>query len=304
MAQGKETMKFIISADWHLRDKAPRCRLDENWELFQRNLVKEIVLIANNKKCPLVIVGDLFDSPNCPARIISMAIEELSKIKYTVHFLAGNHDLPYHSIENLQNSSIGIFSSLSKEHNKIVHGMDDFGQWVDFNDKVKGDDYKLLFIHRLVFQNTKSLPPNVQASTGQDLLNEFDKTNWIFTGDNHQSFIYKKRQRQVVNPGSIYRGSSDQKNYKPSVYYVDIDNEKIEQIFLLDTTEIVDDQYIIDCDEKESRILAFVEKLKKNEAIELDFLKNIENKLLINKKLSKETVSMIRELCTEDINDK
>jgi DNA repair exonuclease SbcCD nuclease subunit len=291
--------KLIISADWHLRDKAPRCRMDENWESFQRNLVSEIVTIANNKKCPLVIVGDLFDSPNCPARIISMAIEELSKIKYTVHFLAGNHDLPYHSIENLQNSSIGIFSSLSKEHNKIVHGMDDFGQWIDFNDKVKGDDYKLLFIHRLVFQNTKSLPPNVQASTAQDLLDEFYQADWIFTGDNHTSFVYKKGQRQLINPGSIYRGSSDQKDYKPSVYFVDTDNEKIEQIFLSDTQEIVDDSYIIEQDEKEERISAFVEKLKKNEAIELDFMKNIEKALLINKKLSKETVNMINYLCSE-----
>lgn len=292
-------MKLIISADWHLRDKSPRCRLDENWELFQRNLILEIVTIANNKKCPLVIVGDLFDSPNCPARIISMAIEELSKVKYTVHFLAGNHDLPYHSIENLENSSIGIFSSLSKEHNKIVHGMNDFGQWIDFNDKIKGDDYKLLFIHRLVFQNAKSLPPNVQASTAQDLLEEFDKADWIFTGDNHTSFVYKKGQRQLINPGSIYRGSSDQKTYKPSVYFVDTDNEKIEQIFLSDNQEIIDDQYIIDRDEKEERISVFVEKLKKNETIELDFMKNIEKALLINKKLSKETVNMINYLCSE-----
>jgi DNA repair exonuclease len=293
-------MKLIISADWHLRAIKPRCRLDEDWELFQRSLVSEIVSIANNKKCPLVIVGDLFDSPNCLARIISMAIEELSKIKYTVHFLAGNHDLPYHSIENLQNSSIGIFSSLSKEHNKIVYGMDDFGQWSDFNDTIKGDDYKLMFIHRLVFQNTKSVPPNVQASTAQDLLNEFDKADFIFTGDNHTSFIYKKGQRQVINSGSIYRGSSDQKNYKPSVYFVDTDDEEIEQIFLSDTSEIVDDSYIIEQDEKEERISAFVEKLKKNEAIELDFMKNIEKALLINKKLSKETVNMINELCIEN----
>ena len=43
-----------------------------------------------------------------------------------------------------------------------------------------------------------------------------------------------------------------------------------------------------------------MDKLKKNEVIELDFLKNVEYGLAKNKDMSKETIAMVKTLCFEE----
>jgi DNA repair exonuclease SbcCD nuclease subunit len=295
--------KFILAADLHIRNDRPRCRIDENWEETQRLMIQEIVSIANGHKCPLVITGDLFDSPNIPARFIVMLIEEFSKIINKVHFLAGNHELPYHSIDNVENSSIGIFNVLAREHNKIVDGMSDFGEWAYFNSKIRGKETGLLFIHRLVFESIKTIPPNVSAITASDLLKEYSDSKWIFLGDNHSFFYYEKNGEHVLNPGCTIRQKSDEKKYRPSVCYVDTDKEIVERIYLNDNIEMVNDSYLVEENERENRIEAFVEGIKKNGKISLDFLSNLEEGIKKNKKLSIETIQCIRELC-EDKEEK
>ena len=291
---------FILAADLHIRSDRPRCRIDEDWEKTQELMIKEIVSIANEYKVPLIITGDLFDTPNIPSRFIVMLIEQFNKINTTVHFLAGNHELPYHSLDNINNSSIGIFSALSKKHSKIIEGMDDFGTWHHFNSEYKENKTGLLFMHELIFENSKSIPPNVNAKTAQDILDEHKKMKWIFTGDNHKCFMFNNGGRYVINPGCAIRQKTDEQDYKPSILYVNTEKEKIKRIYLSDDIMMVDDNYIIEEKAKIDRITSFVEKIKKNENVSLDFIENIENSIKINKKLNKDTVKMIRELIEEE----
>jgi DNA repair exonuclease SbcCD nuclease subunit len=296
--------KLVWSADWHLTDSKPRCRIDEDWLGFLNSIMQSVVKIANDKKAILGIGGDLFGrkSPNVPNYIVSMFLRNVLQVKKGVRILAGNHDTPGHNFDYIERSSFGILDAFitGNENNGRLNYIDDLGSWNHFNGEIKNPNQELQFIHRLVFNSSKSIPPNVQASTAQDMLDEFLKAKYIFLGDNHGSFIYEKKGRFVINPGSIYRGEVGQIDYKPSVYYVDTDEGIIEQIFLPDTGPMVEDAYILEEHEKEERIGAFVEKLKKNEVVELDFMKNIEKALLINKKLDKETVKVIRELCEEE----
>jgi DNA repair exonuclease SbcCD nuclease subunit len=175
--------------------------------------------------------------------------------------------------------------------------MSEYGQWNHFNCEVQGKKTGLLFQHRLVFENIKSMPPNVQAISAQELLKEHPDIDYIFLGDNHSAFHYEKNGKHVVNPGATIRQSVNEQSYKPSVYYVNTEKEIVERIYLHDDIAMVEDGYLVEETERINHIEAFVEKLKKNEVVELDFLSNIENGLLVNKKLSKETVKMIRELC-------
>jgi DNA repair exonuclease SbcCD nuclease subunit len=295
--------KIIWTADWHLVADKPRCRIDEDWLGFLDKIMQFIVKTANDKKAILGIGGDLFGrkSPNVPNYIVTMFLKNVLKVKLGTRILAGNHDQPGHNFDYIEKSSFGILDAFitGNENNGRLNYIDDLGSWSHFNGEVKNPNQELQFVHRLVFNNAKSIPPNVQASTAQELLDEYPNAKMILVGDNHGSFVYKKNGRYLINPGSIYRGNASQKEYKPSVYFIDTDKEIIEQIFLPDTDLMVEDEYLIEEEEKENHIGAFVEKLKKNEAIELDFMKNIEKALLINKKLSKETVSMINYLCSE-----
>ncbi len=293
-------MKLLITADWHLRLNIPRCRTDENWLEFQESMVKEIVQIANRKRAILAIIGDIFDIPNVPSYITAMFLLNVLKVKQGTRILAGNHDLPQHSWANISNSSIGIINSIIANKHHGISYIDDLGSWSHFGEEIKNPGQELQFIHRLVFEKIKDVPPNVQACSAQDLLDEFPKAKWIFTGDMHRSFHYEKKGRHVINPGCIIRQAADFKDYQPSVYYVDTDNEIVEQIFLPDTGELVTDSYLREEEEKIDRIEAFVEGVKKNGKISLDFVGNLESALNKNKNMDKETISIIRELMEEN----
>jgi len=296
--------RLVWSSDWHLVDTIPRCRLDEDWYGFLDRIMKFIVKTANDKNAILGIGGDLFGrrSPNISSYLLSMFIKNVLQVKKGTRILAGNHDEYFHNFDYISKTSFGVLDAFIKgsDNNDKLSYIDDLGTWLNFNEDIVNPGREIVFIHRLVFNSIKNVPPNVQASTAQDLLNEFPKAKMILTGDNHTSFIYKKNGRMVINPGSIYRGDVSQKDIVPTIYYIDTEKEIVEEIKIPDNEKMVEDSYIIERDMKENRISAFVEKLRNNESVNLDFLENIENGLLANKKLSKDTVKMIRFLCEEE----
>jgi DNA repair exonuclease SbcCD nuclease subunit len=299
-------MKLIWTADWHICDQIPRCRIDEDWYGFLENLIQFIVDTANRKNAILGIGGDLFGrrSPNVSNYLLSMFIKKILQIKKGTRILAGNHDEYFHNFDYISKTSFGILDAFisSNENNGKLSYIDDLGTWYNFNEEIVNPNKEIIFLHRLVFENAKTIPPNVEASTANDLLNEFPNAKLILTGDNHGSFIYEKKGRRVCNPGSIYRGNAEQINYQPIMYFIDTDKDSIEIIELPDQGKMVTDSYIIEEKERTDRLDSFVERLKKDGNIELDFLSNIENALNKNKKMSKETIICIRELCEmEDI---
>lgn len=294
-------MKIVSCSDLHVRPDRPRCRTDNDWDETQRLMIRNIVSTANKYNVPLCIVGDLFNKGTVPEYLMIMLIEEFSNINKKVHILAGNHDLPQHAIENLNNSSIGVFFSLSKNHNKIVHGMSEFtSSWCDFNSKIIGDvDYSKssLFIHQLVFKTLKNIPPNCDGITASQLLEKYPDYKYILTGDNHKCFHYEKDGRHVINGGCTIRQSSDEKDYKPSVFYVDTEKEIVERIYLDDNVEMIDDAYLQKEEERDNRITAFVEGIKKSTNISLSIIDNIEKAIKKNNKtLDEDTIKMIRSL--------
>jgi len=297
-------MQGLISADWHLRADKPRCRLDDDWEETQRATVEHIITIANKRNTDLFIVGDLFDTPVVPMRLVVMLIEELSKIKQHVYFIAGNHDLPYHSSENINNSAIGILNSMKGNHLKITGGsVGIHAAYANFGDEIVGDKHtKKLFLHTLVFPNTKSIPPNCEAVTASQLLAEHKWADWIFTGDMHTGFHYEKDERHVVNPGCILRQAADMVDYKPIMYYVNTEKNIVEEIELPDTGEMVTDSYLRAEEERDDRITAFVEGIKRGEKISLSIVDNIKNAIKKNKKtLEPSIICMIEKLVEESV---
>ena len=106
-------MKYIITADQHYRPDLPLCRHDVNWMETQRNNLEFIVNLANQNGADIIMAGDTFDVPRVPPSITNMFLDEIIKLKGTCYMLAGNHCLPWHKLENLKDSSMGIIASIS-----------------------------------------------------------------------------------------------------------------------------------------------------------------------------------------------
>lgn len=271
-------MRMIITADWHIRNTRPRCRIDEDWIKTQQKALNQIAEICENKNAPLMVVGDIFNSNSDTSFECINMVQKLADRIGGIYILAGNHDLIYHSSENIDKSAIGVLLQ-SENVFKIEDYSDEFSA-PNFDEKRNSMPY--MFIHTLTIPS-KDKPEFIECETPESLLEKYPTAKWIFTGDYHKNFVYEKNDRYVINPGCLIRQVSDMKNYQSGVYFVDTEKEIIEFIPIIDNEELVNDEYIIRENEREERIESFVNKLKDVESVSLDFIDNVEKALLVNK---------------------
>lgn len=270
-------MRMIITADWHIRNTRPRCRIDEDWIKTQQKALNQIAEICENKNAPLMVVGDIFNSNSDTSFECINMVQKLADRIGGIYILAGNHDLIYHSSENIDKSAIGVLLQ-SENVFKIEDYSDEFSA-PNFDEERNSMPY--MFIHTLTIPS-KDKPEFIECETPESLLEKYPTAKWIFTGDYHKNFVYKKDGRYVINPGCLIRQVSDMKDYQCGVYFVDTEKEIIEFIPIIDNEELVNDEYIIRENEREGRIESFVNKLKDVESVSLDFIDNVEKALLVN----------------------
>lgn len=294
-------MRFLLTADWHLRQARPRCRLDEDWVETQMQQIRRIGLIAAKENVPVVVTGDVFHHPRVATEVVNRLIDELKQFKDGVYFLAGNHDLPYHSLDNLKQSSIGTLLHRFPDIGKMWK---DFGfacTWAHFGNDLKGVQGTPRFIHRLVWPSAESRPQIADKDIGQtaeELLEEFPDNPVIFTGDYHHAFHFEKDGRHVINPGCINIQASDMIGYQPGVDLVDLRNGiSVERIPLPEDGSLVTDSHIQADKERDTRIDALVEKVSEGQGVSLDFASNVQAKL---PKISKAAADLVESIMAED----
>lgn len=291
-------MRMVVSADLHLREDRPRCRKDEDWNKTQEKALNQLCRFCIKNNCDLFLVGDIFHSAlefRMVIYIQKVAVK-LSKFGLHLYYLWGNHDCLYHRGINFHKSAIGLLENSINcfpiSDYFIKNGIESFSA-ENFDGETK--DAEIIFKHVLCFPDMKSLPPNVDAMTAKDLLEEYPSAKWIFTGDMHKNFHYEKNGRHVVNPGCLLRQAVDFKNYEPGFYYVDTDTNTVEFNLIIDSEEFIDDSYILREKEKEERIEAFANKVGEVESVSLDYAENVKNAML-SSDLSKELKETIGEL--------
>ena len=271
-------MKFIFTADWHLRGDKPRCRLDENWIETQRQAIRFVVEQANARNIPIYIGGDVFHTPRVSTEVLSMTISELERNHCGVRVLAGNHDLPYHNYDLLHTSSVGILTQFFSEFeytlgiNANPFGLDDSNR-----------PEKVAISHQLVFPNEKARPMGCKelGRIPEEVLEQFTHADFVCVGDYHHKFFYVSDSgRCVLNPGCLIRQVADMKDYTCSIAVVDTDSRTVEWIDVPDQYELVTDEYLREEENKEESISAFVEAIRGGKAVNLDFRANLDTRLL------------------------
>ena len=274
-------MKFICTSDWHLRKNKPRCRLDSDWIETQRAQIRFIINEANKRQCAIMHCGDIFHTAKVDADIQNILLSELKNLNLQFGFIAGNHDLQYHSIDLLQSSNIYSLTDWAGKTFAMPDYFDsDMEQMTASHFGQAPVEAPIMFIHRLVFASEKEIPPGSDGITAAALLSLYRGAEWIFTGDNHQSFIKTIGGRHLLNPGCLNRQAADLIDYQPVCYYVDTDDASaLEIINIPDPVEMVTDEYIQKEDARADRIEAFVEKIHSKENVSLSFIDNVRETL-------------------------
>ena len=289
-------MKLLVAADLHLTHKTPLGRKDNYAETCLGKL-KQLVDYANIDETSIIITGDMFDQPNSPIWFVNKIIAVLKECKSTIYAIAGNHDLKYHVLDNIRESSLwnlllsrvilipmpeGMFLFYGVAANFCNYGEEQFVAPTP----VEGSK-NILVLHTPVFDVVPFYMPN--ADTPESLEKKYPGYDYYLVGDIHQSLITDK----VINPGSMMRMTRAQKEHKPCFVELDTDTgEKTihyfqieEDVWKTDFVAEVEDGFSEGLQELSEVLVARGEKLSYkdtvttlagNEEIKLKFMKIME----------------------------
>jgi len=281
----------IITSDWHLRKDVPvsRPETEEEWADFQFHKIGDMQNYAEDSDLDIYLIGDIYERSQPYMGVIGRLKQQFENFPLSLIKLAGNHDLPYHSWDNMINS--GWFLSPGKDLAKTDRGAFHFGT------DLKRKKARIVFTHQLVFPDEKSRPYMAGGKTAQELLDEFPNAVWIFTGDYHKAFHYENNGRHVVNPGCLTRQKASEEDYDTGFYVVDTFKNHVEFVSVGDNVQM-NTQHLQKSKERESRIEAFMEIVESKGKVSLSYKDNLDKKLL-NKKINTGIRTIITEIRTE-----
>lgn len=290
-------MRFVLTADWHVQGERPRCRRDADWIETQRLAIRFVVDLANTRGIPLVVLGDICNTPRISTPALVMLISELKRAR-SVWIVAGNHDLPFHSYENVDDCSFGVLRQYFPELRPDSHPFGDEGLGAaPFGMDVDAVWAWAQFTHQLVFPDEAARPAPAVGKTAAELADQFPNASWIFTGDYHHAFARDALPARldgewdgdpgdlvhVVNPGCLLRHAADMMDYQPKVAVIDTDANLIEWVAVPDPGEIeggvVTDAYLREEEVRDEKVEAFIESIRTSGAVSLSFRDNLNRKL-------------------------
>ena len=223
-------MKFLCTADWHIRKENPKYRIDNYLESLLGK-VRYMVDRANELDARIIIAGDIFDSPRIGYAVSNALSEILREAEYSPIACFGNHDTTFHSqdISNTPFMNLAVNGNIEFATNYMI--LDNthesigitFANWEGKLAPVKLiADVNILVGHISCYE--KEVPFFMEhAHTAASLKKVHPGYDWYITGDIHIPF-YEDR---VINPGSLCRSNIDQVNYQPRYYILDTNTKTV-----------------------------------------------------------------------------
>lgn len=283
-------MNLIISADWHIRSAIPKHRKD-NFLLAQENKIKFILDLSKKYNAPIIIAGDIGDKPKWENWLLRKYIALFKSHPEKIYILPGQHDLPGHRLDKISQAALGVLI-VSKAVVPLLKNRsieDCFIQPFPFGQKIKPVCFakgkiQIAIIHTLV-SKSKLWKKQENFISAKNLLkrNSYDI---IISGDNHQSFIEKYKDKILINPGSLMRSSISQYNHTPICYLLTtLPEKKIEKILIpvSESKSIFDMSNLTTENKNDKRMETFVNSLDSDFEFEIKFRKNLRKFFLKNK---------------------
>ena len=288
-------MKWLITADWHLRDTKPRCRMDESFLDFQLATIRDIIRIATEHDVRgILVLGDMFDAGNQSLLLVNSVLLTMSKSPIPFYIFPGNHDLQNHTLKNMNLSAFGVFWNMAMAlDTELIKPMHKAFSWEAFQGGItesENESKQILAVHRLIVPQDSTIPSSKLVYPA-DLLKEFPEYEAVIGGDYHHGHVFKGSSRlggrTVIVPGCTIRMASDMVDYKPHVVIYDIQTKEIEQVPVLDASPDLRDlvgldhivQKEITTEIKENQFAAVTLAAQQGVADSLDFDLNVQTML-------------------------
>lgn len=285
-------MKFIATADWHLRLTAPVCRTDD-YVAEQWRKVKWVGETARQCGAYILLAGDVFDHWKASPELLTATMDAIPGHVYAI---PGQHDLPHHDAKQLNKSGFGVLLDSAdifqpEDHGetaKLVAG-------AAFGQEPKGK-VPVLMLHRMTWHAVAPWK-GIAAPSATVLLRKYPWARWIITGDNHKSFAVEHEGRWLINPGSLMRMDADQADYKPSVYYFDTDRpgDKPQRMEIPIAEGVVSRTHLATIEEKNERLEEFVRRLDDGMDVGLSFTDNL-TAFMDQNKIGKDVRQIVQEV--------
>jgi DNA repair exonuclease SbcCD nuclease subunit len=292
--------KYLHISDIHLSETKPRCRLDEDWIQTQSETLDFVFTTALKENSDIIATGDIFHQSVVHPKIVNMLllkIEKFNREGFKFYALAGQHDLPYHRWEDVDNSSFGILWNSG-----LIKDLSDIGTAAHFGQPESiHENPAFVFLHTLTFPHSDEIPPYIKDAIGADLLlKKYPQAKYICTGDYHHGFIYEEEGRYVINPGCLTVQKSDMIDYQPFIVLIDAGKEIVKKIFVPSDSKLVTDEYVKSMEDRDERIESFVESIEKSGKLSLSFEDNLKEAMVKNKDVLGTAIEIINELLEEN----
>lgn len=262
----------VFCGDIHLRDKKPVARTDVYFSAMWEKLMF-IDGLGVEHNVPILCSGDFYDNWKASPELLSSTIEAINADWYSIY---GDHDLASHSLKLKHKSGL---TTLQKA-NKITivkggHGTNKSNDNLPKKAKpIVIEGRKVMLWHILTWHN--ELPyPGCEVSNAKQLLKKYSQYDCILTGDNHIPFVVKRKGNLLVNPGSMMRNKADQINYKPAVWLYYAETNEVEPVYLPIEEGVISREHIEIKNQRNERIDAFVDKLKTDFKLTMNFKQNL-----------------------------
>lgn len=234
-------MKLVLTSDWHLSLARPPMRMEDDWLAAQRSALDAALRAARAHDAPVLVAGDLFDSPVAHPSVVNLALEFIAAAG-RVLCVAGNHDLPYHQAALMDKSSYGVVerflpACVSGGGRRLAV------ERVHYGEKAAGGACDVLMAHMFAVRTDRDRPPGRECATGPGLLEMFPRARVVVVGDNHDPWTYRSGGRLVVNCGCLMRRSASEARYPAGFWVVDTDSLEAERV-LADEGAQVDAGYL------------------------------------------------------------
>ncbi len=312
-------MKFLLTSDDHFRLDRPRCRTD-NFRETQVRKFKWIENLAEKHNATILKSGDTFHKARISPEGESWMIKHMPKaLTITV---AGNHDLPYHSINQYKDSSLSVLEAcgkiivLKEDANFTIFPSEEIGifglswgdnleEWIEKTKaaiKENGHIKKVIaLMHIYVYNEKKYWDEDEIATKADSLMKKLPMFDLIITGHNHIPFVKQNGDQILINPGAITRQRADD-NFRPRVYIWDSINNKISKEYIPISEGVISIDHVKKTKEDNERLNELIKKfgIKIEQSTgpiksrEIDFIKELD-KFYSEHEMDPEVKEMITE---------